>query len=94
MVRRNTTVRDRARAILRRAGGPCHICGGEIDYSLPTYDPGSFVVDHVIPLARGGSDALSNKKPSHRACNRAKGAKPHADIIKRSGSLSRPGTTP
>lgn len=69
---RNTTVRDRDRAAIRRTKPPCHICGLEIDYALPHLDPMAFEVDHVIPLARGGADTLENKAASHRKCNRDK----------------------
>lgn len=75
MTARNTTIRDRHRATLRRQGGPCGICGEPIDYTLPHLDPLSFVVDHVHPLHLGGPDTLENKVAAHRACNRAKGAK-------------------
>ena len=69
---RNTTTRDRDRATIRRTEAPCHICGYPIDYAIPSPDPMSFEVDHVIPLARGGVDELANKAASHRVCNRAK----------------------
>ena len=87
MTRRSTTIRDRARARLRRSGAACHICGQAIDYSLPYLHPRSFVVDDVIPLARGGTDTQDNKAASHRACNRAKSDKLVAPIVRRSRSL-------
>jgi 5-methylcytosine-specific restriction endonuclease McrA len=72
---RSTTTRDRDRAAIRRTKPPCGICEGEIDYSLPHTDPMSYVVDHVIPLAKGGLDELANKQAAHRSCNRAKSDK-------------------
>ena len=88
-MRRSTTIRDRHRAIIRRGEPACHICGGAIDFTLPHTEPRSFVVDHVIPLARGGEDKISNKAAAHRQCNRAKGDKPTARlIVKRSGSVN------
>ena len=84
---RNTTQRDRDRATIRRTQAGCYICGQPIDYSLPYLDPGEFTVDHVIPLAKGGADDLTNKAAAHRACNRAKGTRHHAPIVRRSGSL-------
>ena len=87
---RNTTIRDRHRAAIRKGEPPCWICGQPIDYTLPHLDPGAFVVDHVIPLDKGGPDTLGNKRAAHRACNRAKSNKPHAPILRRSGSLNRP----
>jgi 5-methylcytosine-specific restriction endonuclease McrA len=29
-------------------------------------DPMAYVVDHIIPLAKGGEDALPNKQAAHR----------------------------
>lgn len=72
---RNTTTRDRHRAVLRRGKPDCGICHGPIDYTLPHLDPGEYVVDHIVPLARGGLDELENKQPAHRECNRLKADK-------------------
>lgn len=69
---RSTTTRDRHRATIAQQQPPCHICGQPIDYTLPHLDPMSYVVDHVIPVARGGEDALHNKAAAHRTCNRTK----------------------
>lgn len=88
MVKRDTTRRDRDRARIRRSQPACHICGEAIDYSLPYLDPGEFVVDHVVPLDKGGVDDITNKAAAHRACNRAKSNRPYAPIVKRSGSLA------
>lgn len=85
---RSSAQRDRDRARIRRGRPACSICGEPIDYTLPYLDPGEFVVDHVVPLARGGRDDLSNKAPAHRACNRAKSDKDFAPIVRRSGSLA------
>jgi 5-methylcytosine-specific restriction endonuclease McrA len=63
---RNTSQRDRDRARIKATRADCHICGQPVDYSLPHTDPMSFVVDHVVPLAKGGIDALSNKMAAHR----------------------------
>lgn len=76
---RNTTIRDRHRATIRASKPPCGICGGEIDYTLKHTDPGSFVVDHIIPWARSHDDSLDNKQAAHRACNREKSDKVEGD---------------
>lgn len=72
------------------ASDVCHICG----------HPGSDAIDHVKALARGGSDTdPANLKPAHHdvpcptcgeRCNRSKGMKDWAPIIRRSRSLDRP----
>ena len=67
-----------ARRELRRwwksQGLPCQICGGAIDYALPSLHPLSFEVDEKVPVSRGG-DPLSreNTGPAHRSCNIWKG---------------------
>ncbi|MFE9955848.1 HNH endonuclease [Micromonospora sp. NPDC005299] len=88
---RNTTIRDRHRKTIARGRPPCALCGESIDYELPYMDPGEFVVDHIVPRNRGGSDTLDNKQPAHRRCNRAKSDRADGGpVLRRSGSLSRP----
>lgn len=80
---------ERNRRILA-ASDVCHICG----------HPGSDSVDHVTALARGGSDTdPANLRPAHHdtpcptcseRCNRSKGDKAWAPIIRRSPTLDRP----
>jgi 5-methylcytosine-specific restriction endonuclease McrA len=61
---------QRARAQMRTARPqPCGICGRAIDYSLTKPDPGSFTVDHIRPIARGGEDVPDNYRPAHLGCN-------------------------
>jgi 5-methylcytosine-specific restriction endonuclease McrA len=87
MVKRNSATRDKHRARIRRDQPACHICGKPIDYTLPHLDPMAFVIDHVIPLAQGGRDAIDNIKAAHRECNSKKRARLIAPIVRRSGSL-------
>jgi 5-methylcytosine-specific restriction endonuclease McrA len=77
---RNTATRDRDRAAIKRSRPPCGICQQEIDYSLPHLDPMAYVVDHIVPLAKGGSDTLENKQAAHRSCNRTKSDKVEGDL--------------
>lgn len=37
--------------------------------------------DHVIPIARGGPHCLANLRPSCRACNRSKAARPLSEWL-------------
>lgn len=89
MVRRNTSKQMRMRQQVAKAKPACHICGQPIDYTLPHLDPGAFQIDHVVPLDKGGDDALHNIKAAHRlrACNSKKRARSHAPIVRRSNSL-------
>lgn len=80
--------RDKDRARIARGKPACHICGDPIDYDAPWLDPKSYVVDHIIPLNRGGLDVLTNKAAAHRDCNRQKSDKDYAPIVRRSSSLA------
>lgn len=72
---RNTSTRDAHRRIIARDKPPCGICAEDIDYKLRYPDPGCYVVDHIHPRAKGGSDDLENKQAAHNRCNRAKSDK-------------------
>ena len=85
-----TAIRKRGRrriAALVRAGAPCHLCGRSIDLSVPWPDPMSFVVDHVIPTSRGGSDDFDQRRPAHNRCNRTRSADPLGTVGQNSGAL-------
>jgi 5-methylcytosine-specific restriction endonuclease McrA len=84
---RNKDLAKKWRARIRRTKPACHICGQPINYEAEWLDPNSFVIDHVIPLAKGGEDAWHNVRAAHRACNSKKRARVVAPIIRRSGSL-------
>lgn len=77
---RSTTTRDKHRAQIARGRPSCGICDGEIDYSLPHLDPYEYVVDHIVPLNKGGTDTLDNKQAAHRKCNRAKSDKEPGEL--------------
>jgi 5-methylcytosine-specific restriction endonuclease McrA len=71
------------------ASNVCHICG----------HPAADAIDHVIALARGGTEDDTNLAPAHhdvpcptcgKRCNREKADKAWAPIIRRSPSLDRP----
>lgn len=51
-------------AIYELYGGKCWLCGKR----------NADTIDHVVPVAWGGSDHPSNLKPAHRSCNSSKGA--------------------
>lgn len=57
---------DRA-AIIARDKGVCGICGKKVS-------PKQIVLDHILPLARGGAHAPYNLQVAHARCNAIKGA--------------------
>ena len=85
-MKRNTATRDRHRRQIRAGEPPCHICKQPIDYALPHLHPLEFVVDHVVPLNKGGADVLENKAAAHRSCNRAKSDR--LGVIARAAALT------
>jgi 5-methylcytosine-specific restriction endonuclease McrA len=89
MTQRSTARRNQMRARLRATGAACHLCGKAVDYTLPSTDPMSFVVDHVTAVVRGGRDDITNAAAAHRICNSRRGARDHDNRVRRSGSLDR-----
>ena len=87
MVRRNSQQQERMRKRIAATRAACHICGRPVDYSLKWPDPMCFVVDHVVPIAKGGAHDITNGKAAHASCNSTKRARLVAPIVKRSGSF-------
>lgn len=64
--------------ILDLYGTNCHICRKPIDLEAPRHSSqgGNWKVglqlDHVIPIALGGTDLIENIRPSHAICNLTK----------------------
>lgn len=54
--------------IIERDGGKCHLCG-----AFPT--AAEIHLDHIIPLARGGTHEADNLAVACAACNLSKGAR-------------------
>lgn len=85
---RSDALRKRHRARIAKSKPACHICGMPIDYSLKYPDPKCFVVDHLVPIAKG----VPMRWPTRRQritheCNSKKRARDYAPIIRRSGAL-------
>lgn len=69
---------DRNKKRLLMSQDVCALCGKPIDKTLKYPDPGAPVVDHIIPLNKGGHPcAMENLQLTHARCNRLKG-----DLIK------------
>ena len=54
----------------------CGICGKPVDKKLKYPDPMSPVIDHIIPVNKGGHpSAIENLQLAHSSCNRQKSDK-------------------
>ena len=56
----------------RRDGWSCQLCGGEIPQRLVTNDDHNLAIDHVRPVAAGGTDHPSNVRAAHQVCERSR----------------------
>lgn len=62
--------------VFERDGWRCHLCGCRTPRRLRgSCEPNAPELDHVVPLALGGTHTWANVACSCRACNNAKGAK-------------------
>jgi 5-methylcytosine-specific restriction endonuclease McrA len=64
--------REKARALRKSAwwlqqvqAGVCHYCGKSVG-------AGALTLDHVVPVARGGTSTKGNVVPACEACNKTK----------------------
>lgn len=72
----NGARRRAVRARVLRAYDTCHICGQQVDKTLPARHPWSGEVDEIRPVSRGGSPyEFANCRLAHRACNQLRGNK-------------------
>ncbi len=64
---------DTREAILLKTGGKCVYCS--VILTTRKGQPNSYCADHVLPVAKGGTDDAGNLVPSCASCNAKKGAK-------------------
>lgn len=72
-VRFEVTRRDHRR-LLHRYRNRCAYCSVQLE-AWGRRHPNSLQWDHVVPLARGGTDGVGNLLPACRECNRSKSAR-------------------
>jgi hypothetical protein len=60
--------------IYERDGWRCQICGRMVKRGVAVPDPLAPTLDHVVPLARGGTHEPANVRLAHFLCNSRRGA--------------------
>lgn len=85
---KNTRNKHNKRAKLWAAQeGLCWLCGGRM--LRHGQEPDSATLDHVIPKARGGPNAIENLKLAHRYCNEERGRE-QANLARRRADPNSP----
>jgi 5-methylcytosine-specific restriction endonuclease McrA len=74
-----------ATVIYERDEWKCGICGGKVAQDLRYPDPRSASLDHVVPLAEGGSHTAANVRCSHLECNVRRGTRGEAEQLRMVG---------
>lgn len=60
-------------AIFRRDRFRCHLCNRKVRVDRQPPDPLAATIDHVVPLAKGGTHEPANARTAHFLCNSIKG---------------------
>ena len=55
--------------VFERDGWLCGVCGDPVDPGLKYPDPRSKSLDHIVPIARGGTHSSENAQLAHLRCN-------------------------
>lgn len=50
-------------------GWICHLCRDKIDRRLRMPNWNAATIDHIVPLAQGGTHTWDNVAPAHARCN-------------------------
>lgn len=66
------------RQVAERDGWVCALCSKDVDPTLLVPHPHAATLDHVLPLARGGTHTMDNAQLAHFICNSVK-----RDIVSR-----------
>ena len=67
---------DKNKKIILKTQNVCGICGRPVDKRLKYPDPMSPVIDHIIPINKGGHPSdIDNLQLAHWSCNRQKSDK-------------------
>lgn len=64
-----------------RSGGRCAICAHELSRDTPWPDERFASLDHIVPLAKGGTHETSNLQYACLVCNLRKGTRPMTSTV-------------
>ena len=67
---------EKNKKIIFKTQNTCGICGRPVDFNIKTPEPMSAVIDHIIPVSKGGHPSdMDNLQLAHWTCNRQKSDK-------------------
>lgn len=71
---------EKNKKIILKTQNTCGICGKPVNKKLKPPDPLSPVIDHIIPISKGGHPSdMANLQLAHWTCNRQKSDKMFTD---------------
>ena len=73
---------EKNKKVIFKTQNVCGICGKQVDFSIKAPEPLSPVVDHIIPVSKGGHpSAMENLQLAHWTCNRQKSDKLYSNKV-------------
>jgi hypothetical protein len=66
----STLTTEEWKSVVESCSFLCHLCGEKVCLDLKS--PQRLSLDHVLPMARGGTNTIDNVLPAHRRCNQSR----------------------